>query len=152
MNAITKGVSLGLYEKSKERGLEASPSGAQPYVHLMGRRIPLLQTADGSWRALDRDSKPASPAEAFSYITRCLKQTTSSVLGAMRLLGDSHSSEDLNRVGWALYADFRPNVTAWGERAEIRCDRILELRKITMREANDTETEATTKSDADLRH
>jgi hypothetical protein len=38
MNAVTKGVSLGIYDKDKERGTEAAANGSQPYVELMGRR------------------------------------------------------------------------------------------------------------------
>lgn len=38
MNAISKGVSLGIYEKAKGNNIEASRDGAQPYVDLMGRR------------------------------------------------------------------------------------------------------------------
>ena len=39
MNAISKGISLGIYEASKNRGLEATKSGSQPYVDIMGRRL-----------------------------------------------------------------------------------------------------------------
>lgn len=38
MNAISKGVSLGLYDEKKKDGVEASRGGSQPYVDLMGRR------------------------------------------------------------------------------------------------------------------
>lgn len=38
MNAITKGVSLGIFDKSKGKGVEAAQRGSQPYVDLMGRR------------------------------------------------------------------------------------------------------------------
>lgn len=38
MNAISKGVSLGIYEKGKEKDLEAPRGGSQPYVEIMGRR------------------------------------------------------------------------------------------------------------------
>ena len=38
MNAISKGVSIGLYDAAKQTGVEASRGGAQPYVDLMGRR------------------------------------------------------------------------------------------------------------------
>ncbi|KAK7695880.1 hypothetical protein QCA50_000518 [Cerrena zonata] len=38
MNAISKGVSLGIYDQSKKKGIEASKDGSQPYVDLMGRR------------------------------------------------------------------------------------------------------------------
>ena len=37
MNAISKGVSIGVYDKGKEKDLDAS-GGSQPYVQLMGRR------------------------------------------------------------------------------------------------------------------
>jgi hypothetical protein len=48
----------------------------------------------------------------------------------MRLLADSYSDPmELNRVGFALYADFRPEVTRWGERGELRCEALLALRK-----------------------
>lgn len=38
MNAITKGVSLGIFNKEKGRGVGVAQGGAQPYVDLMGRR------------------------------------------------------------------------------------------------------------------
>jgi hypothetical protein len=38
MNAISKGVSLGIYKPEKGKNMEAARSGAQPYVDLMGRR------------------------------------------------------------------------------------------------------------------
>jgi hypothetical protein len=38
MNAVAKGVSIGIYQTGKERGMEAMKGGAQPYVELMGRR------------------------------------------------------------------------------------------------------------------
>lgn len=38
MNATTKGVNLGIYEKGKEKGMEPSGTTAQPHVELMGRR------------------------------------------------------------------------------------------------------------------
>ena len=42
MNAVTKGVSLGIYNKDTERGSEAVVNGSQPYVELMGRRYSLF--------------------------------------------------------------------------------------------------------------
>ena len=41
MNAISKGVSLGIYDESKKKGVEASKDGSRPYVDLMGRRYVL---------------------------------------------------------------------------------------------------------------
>lgn len=38
MNAISKGVSLGIYKDNEKRGVEAVKGGSQSYVELMGRR------------------------------------------------------------------------------------------------------------------
>lgn len=38
MNAMSKGVALGIFEESKGKGLEAIQGGGQPYVDLMGRK------------------------------------------------------------------------------------------------------------------
>lgn len=128
MNAISKGVSIGLYDEAKNKGVEASKGGSQPYVDLMGRRVPLYQTASGGWRALAAGS-PVAPGSAFSYITRALRQTTPFIVGALRLLAQSYPPEELNRRGFYLYADFRPEVSGWGGRAEVRCAKILQLRR-----------------------
>ncbi|KAH9006807.1 hypothetical protein EDB86DRAFT_2868408 [Lactarius hatsudake] len=102
MNAISKGVSIG------------------PYVDLLGRRVPLYRNASGAWRAFtteDSDGSGSAPGAAYGYITRALRQTAPAVLGAMRILAESYSDPmELNRVGFALYADFRPEVTGWGKR------------------------------------
>jgi len=38
MNAVIRGVSLGIYKAGEERGREAMAEGSQPYVELIGRR------------------------------------------------------------------------------------------------------------------
>ncbi|KAI0677589.1 hypothetical protein C8Q78DRAFT_99427 [Trametes maxima] len=128
MNAMSKGVSLGIYRDGQQRGMEASRTGSQPYVELMGRRIPLYQTASAQWRALSAGT-PAAPASAFSYITRALRQTAPHIVGALRLLAASYAPAELNTKGFGLYAEFRPAAGGWGERGEVRCDNILGLRK-----------------------
>ncbi|KAH9844273.1 uncharacterized protein C8Q71DRAFT_793820 [Rhodofomes roseus] len=135
MNAITKGVSLGIFDKDKGKGVEAAQGGSQPYVDLMGRR-PLYQTANGSWRALSSGT-PVAPSSAFSYITRALRQTAPFVLGALRLLANSYAPAELTRTGFALYADFRPDVQGWGGRAEVRCATILGLRNTDVKKEDE---------------
>ncbi|KDR83666.1 hypothetical protein GALMADRAFT_1338794 [Galerina marginata CBS 339.88] len=127
MNAVTKGVSLGIYNEDEDRGREASKDGPQPYVELMGRR-PLYRTRAGQWRAL-ANGNPTPPGTAFSYISRAFRQTTPHVIGALKLLADSYTAHELNNMAWSLYAEFRPEVNQWGKRSEIRCEDILELRK-----------------------
>jgi len=50
-------------------------------------------------------------------------------VGALRLLAASYPPPELNRIGFSLYADFRPTVDGWGKRGEVPCERILSLRK-----------------------
>lgn len=62
-----------------------------------------------------------------------MKQTTPNVIGAMRLLAGSYEPEELNRKGFSLYCDFRPEIepgkSGWGKRGRVSCDSILKLRK-----------------------
>ncbi|KAF5363885.1 hypothetical protein D9756_000451 [Leucocoprinus leucothites] len=127
MNAVSKGISLGVFKEGKGQGMEASSKGSQPYVDIMGRRIPLFQTQEGHWRALSSGS-PVFPGSAFSYISRSFKQTTPFIIGALRLLALSYPPKVLNHKGWSLYADFRPGADGWGKRSEVKCDAILNLR------------------------
>ncbi|KAF7355388.1 Glutamine synthetase [Mycena sanguinolenta] len=131
MNAVSKGVSMGIYKPGTQfqRSLEAAKEGSQPYVELMGRR-PLFKTQDSQWRALSNGTV-VHPSTAFAYISRALRQTTPHIIGALRLLVESFTPEEINARGWALYADFRPDVKGWGERAEVKCETILSLRKST---------------------
>ncbi|PFH52791.1 hypothetical protein AMATHDRAFT_1834 [Amanita thiersii Skay4041] len=131
MNAISKGVSLGIYEQGKQYGLDADKQGSQPYVDIMNRS-PLFRAQSGQWRAM-LNSEPASPSHAFSYISQSFRQTTGHVMGALRLLAESYSSEALNKVAWELYAQFRPAAEGWGKRAQMSCAIILSLRDTTGR-------------------
>ncbi|EIN10463.1 hypothetical protein PUNSTDRAFT_100008 [Punctularia strigosozonata HHB-11173 SS5] len=149
MNAISKGVSIGVFRQGKAVGIEASEGGSQPFVDLMGRKIPLYRThdsEDASWRALNA-GVPASPSSAYSYIQRSFRQTLPYVMGALRLLANNYSdrSAELNKAGFALYAEFRPENVGWGERGKVSCETILSLRK---------ESEATKAHDVDekLKH
>ncbi|TFL05855.1 hypothetical protein BDV98DRAFT_630506 [Pterulicium gracile] len=129
MNALTKGVSLGIFESGRDAGIEARRGGSQPYVDFIGRR-PLYQTQDGQWRAMLKHT-PAQPGPAFAYISRAFRQTAPNMIGALRLLAESYGPEVLNQKAWCLYADFRPKVEGWGQRGEVRCDTILALRKLS---------------------
>lgn len=42
MNAISKGVSLGIFDQGKGKGVEVVKGASQPYVDLMGRRYVFL--------------------------------------------------------------------------------------------------------------
>ncbi|KAJ3856364.1 hypothetical protein EV368DRAFT_71684 [Lentinula lateritia] len=128
MNALSKGVSLGIYKEGKQKGLEAAKGGTQPYVDLMGRR-PLYQIQNNCWRAL-HNGTPAQPSTAYAYLSRSLRQTMPFIMGALRLLVSSFTPQEINEKAWGLYTHFRPAGEGWGERSEVRCTTILALRKV----------------------
>ncbi|KAJ3896051.1 hypothetical protein GG344DRAFT_85526 [Lentinula edodes] len=128
MNALSKGVSLGIYKEGKQKGLEAAKGGTQPYVVLMGRR-PLYQIQNNCWRAL-HNGTPAQPSTAYAYLSRSLRQTMPFIMGALRLLVNSFNPQEINEKAWGLYTQFRPAGEGWGERSEVRCTTILALRKL----------------------
>lgn len=51
------------------------------------------------------------------------------MVGALRLLAESYPPKILNERGFALYADFRPTAEGWGARGEVKCEKILSLRR-----------------------
>lgn len=61
MNAISKGVAIGLYDEAKRNGVEANKGGAQPYVDLMGRRYVLLPLLHVPIRPVNLDLRLSIP-------------------------------------------------------------------------------------------
>lgn len=59
------------------------------------------------------------------------------------MLADSFEPEELNRVGFGLYADFRPEsdggAKGWGQKAEMKMSTILELRRLVTHGSGDAE-------------
>lgn len=106
MNATSKGVSLGIYspEKGKQK-TEVGPS--QPYVELMGRKIPMLSLQNGEWRGI-ANGAIAEPEQGFGYIFRSMRQQMSAAMGALKLLADSFEPEKLNEVSLILCDGERP--------------------------------------------
>ncbi|SGY67428.1 BQ5605_C004g02774 [Microbotryum silenes-dioicae] len=124
MNATSKGVSLGIM---KDSALDLHIGSSQPFVDIMGRKVPVLSTATGEWRAITK-GVVADPQKAFAYVQRAFRQQMGAIVGAMRLLAQSYDPIELNNKGYGLYIEFRPEVKEWGERAELFCTTLLDLR------------------------
>lgn len=129
-SARIKARAIGLEEerrdgepREKKAAAERRPAGT---VHLLGRDVPVLEGEDGL-RAADGD-RPASPAPARSYVARAFGEHLPAVRRAMERLASSLPPEQLNRVGFRLYEQFRPDVPAgakgWGAKG------VLDLRRI----------------------
>ncbi|GAA6030061.1 hypothetical protein JCM8097_009236 [Rhodosporidiobolus ruineniae] len=125
LNASAKGVSLGILGPDVAK-VEVGPS--QPFVELLGRKVPVLSTQHGEWRAISK-GHVADPSKAFAYVRSAFRQQLGAVIGAMRLLANSFTPADLNKHGYALYLDFRPEVEGWGKKGEVRMSTLLDLRR-----------------------
>ena len=100
-------------------------------VRLLGRDIPVLPADDGTLRAED-DGKPASARSVHSYIARAFGDRLADARAAMEGLAATLPPEELNRIGFRLYEQFRPDVPegaqGWGAKGELRLERILHAR------------------------
>ena len=100
-------------------------------VRLLGREIPVIPTDDGTLRAED-DGKPASAKSVHSYIARAFGDRLADARAAMEGLAASLPPEELNRVGFRLYEQFRPDVPqgaeGWGAKGELWLERIAHAR------------------------
>lgn len=114
LNAVSKGRRLGvLHEKPDEEKPARKPART---VELLGRRIPVVRTKDGTRaRAGDR---PENPATVERYLERKLGAALPAVRDAMRTLARSLGKQGLEERAYELYEKFRPSVPAgekgWG--------------------------------------
>jgi hypothetical protein len=97
------------------------------FIRLLGRDVPVLPAADGTLRA-DDGGKPASARSVQTYITRNFGDRLPEVRGEMDALAATLPPEELNRVGFRLYEQFRPDVPqgtqGWGAKGVLHVDRI----------------------------
>jgi len=134
-SARAKARRLGISDEKQEaeerhaRAAELKPR--RRTVHLLGRDIPALAADDGTLRAED-DGKLASARSVRSYIMRAFGARLGEARSAMETLAASLPPEELNRIGFRLYEQFRPEVPqgaeGWGAKGELRLDRIVHAR------------------------
>jgi len=112
-------------DERNARAAELKP--AKQVVRLLGRDIPVLVGDDGTLRAED-DGKPASAKSVAAYIARGFGDRLPEARSAMEALAASLPAEELNRVGFRLYEQFRPEVPegvqGWGAKGELRLERV----------------------------
>jgi hypothetical protein len=125
-SARVKARRLGLTDESPEpaerREHVAALKPRREVVRLLGRDIPVLPADDGTLRAED-DGKPASSRGVHSYVARAFGDRLPEVRAAMEGLAASLPPGELNRVGFRLYEQFRPNVpegvSGWGAKGTL---------------------------------
>lgn len=70
MNATSRAISLGKQLAPKRPTLEdelRKPENTQPYVDLMGRRIPVVAKEDETWRAVRESGEICKPGRVSSF-------------------------------------------------------------------------------------
>jgi hypothetical protein len=130
-SARAKARRLGMSDEKQEaeerhaRAAELKPR--RQTIRLLGRDIPVIAADDGTLRAED-GGKPASAKSVQSYIARAFGYRLGEARAAMETLAASLPPDELNRVGFRLYEQFRPDVPqgaeGWGAKGELRLERI----------------------------
>ena len=132
-SARAKARAIGLDEGKREEA-EGRLTAKRPQrrgesvktVRLLGRDVPVADTEEGL-RALD-SNEPAAVGPARAYVERGLGEHLPAVRRAMEQLAASLDPEALNRTGFRLYEQFRPEVPpgakGWGAKG------LLDLKRI----------------------
>ncbi|ORY34944.1 hypothetical protein BCR39DRAFT_138636 [Naematelia encephala] len=87
--------------RGREEVVETAIGSSQPWVGIMRSR-PVIERPDGTWRAIQK-GLPVEPSVAYLYITRAFKDYTGHVMGSLKLLADSYTGDELNRLGMHMY-------------------------------------------------
>ncbi|RSH93530.1 hypothetical protein EHS25_007888 [Saitozyma podzolica] len=98
---------------------------SQPWVGILGAKIPVIERPDGTWRAIQK-GVAIQPSVAYLYITRAFKDYTSHVMGALKLVAASYPPDELNRMGLGMYREFKPDVVEWGQRGTLELVKVLD--------------------------
>jgi hypothetical protein len=127
--ARAKARRLGIEEsdRAKERH-ETAPRKARETAQLLGGQIHLTPDNEGVVLADDGAGKPAPAQPVQAYVAKAFGGHLAEVRNAMEALVARYEPEDLNRVGFRLYEQFRPEVPSdvcgWG------AEGVLDLEKL----------------------
>jgi hypothetical protein len=109
-------------------------------VYLLGKTIGLLPSADGKLRAAFRtlptaglevadEFLPANPTEIERYLAKAFGEYLAGVRAAMEALAQRYEPTELNRIGFRLYEEFRPEIplgySGGGAKAALEVGKIL---------------------------
>lgn len=113
-------------DHAADRG-DAGAAKPRATAQLLGRAISLTHDADGVVLA-EGGGKPAPAAPVLAYVTKAFGAHLAEVRGTMEALAARYEPEELNRVGFRLYEQFRPEVPSdvqgWGAKGTLDLDRI----------------------------
>jgi hypothetical protein len=130
-SARVKARNIGRDERQADPDADSSALAVAhlaPPALLLGKMIRLLPTADGELRAAD-DDFPANPAGVQRYLDKAFGDQLAEVRTAMAELADRYDPAELNRIGFRLYEQFRPEIPpgspGWGAKGALEIEKIL---------------------------
>ena len=119
----------GIAEEREHSGdrTEAGSATARATAQLLGREISLTHDADGIVLA-EGGGKPAPAAPVLAYVTKAFGPHLAEVRTAMEAVAARFAPEELNRVGFRLYEQFRPEVPSdvrgWGAKGSLDLEKV----------------------------
>lgn len=132
--ARAKARRLGIVEERNHAEPRKAPASvpSRRMVHLLGREVPVVETASGLLLAADAQGRPAGAAPVRNYLARAFGERLAETRTAMEALAKAIPPEELNRIAFHLYERFRPEVPegarGWGAKGELHIDRIASAR------------------------
>lgn len=128
--AQAKARRLGLAEERTHA--ERSAFKGEATARLLGKEVQLSHDANGVVLADTGDGKPAPAAPIAAYLSKAFGSHLGEVRAAMEALAGQFASEELNRIGFRLCEQFRPevppDVKGWGAKGELHLRKIRDAR------------------------
>jgi hypothetical protein len=128
LSAQAKGRRLGIYEEREEERPKAERRAASR-VAILGPPVPVRQTDRGVRAVIG--GRTVDPASVTRYLHGRFGDDLEAVEEAMKALAASYPLEELKKVAYRLYEEFRPQVAAgtrgWGQPGELDLDHIRSL-------------------------
>lgn len=131
MNAQAKGRQLGIYEPPEQpkKPPKRPKEGEEVWVEVCGWRVPAVQTKEGI-RAVAGD-QPINPKSVDGYLHRAFGGDLGAVRDAMNHLAKQFSPDELEKVAYGLYEQFRPSIPrgkkGWGAKGQLELNLIRAL-------------------------
>eukprot|EP00249_Psilotum_nudum_P003581 c17039_g1_i1 orf=104-820(-) len=134
MLAHAKGRKLGLYEeRDHEKRKRKRKTGEVERFEVFGMTIAGSATPEGARLAHHHKGQPISPSSVEAYLHKAFASNYQSVKDAMEKLANAYPPNEIGKVAYSLYMQFRPKVMGgiqgWGAKGALFLGLIERLSK-----------------------
>ena len=135
LNAQSKGRRIGIYaektEEEKEKEKKEAKAAKLPMVAIMGRSVPVVNTAHGMRAAIKGEA--IDPESVEMYLEQKFGDHYEESRSALEHLAKSYTPRELEARAYDLYEKFRPEIPegkkGWGAKGELDLDYVRSLAK-----------------------